>query len=110
MKIYQIHEYGGDWEDYRDHIVGTYLLKDKAIKEKERFEKEEEIRQKCYYCPLYYCDIDCDNDCEECIKTQVDRAKIYCNRYEPFDDIKCVNCCHNFTDLNYRIEEVEVVE
>ena len=42
MKIYQIHEYGGEWEDKYDLIVASYLSKEKAIAEKERLEKEQE--------------------------------------------------------------------
>jgi len=41
MKIYQIHERGGEWEDYYDYIASSYLSEEKAIAEKERLEKEQ---------------------------------------------------------------------
>lgn len=120
MKIYQIHEYGGEWEDRYDYIVGSYISHDKAIAEKERLEKEEEIKRKCKSCPLYFCDLDCDEDCDECYKHQVNKAKKYCDRYEPFDKNKhntddydeedrCVNYCLN-EDSYFKIEEVDVIE
>lgn len=42
MKIYQIHEYGGEWEDKYDWIVGSYLSEERAMKEHMRLEKEYE--------------------------------------------------------------------
>lgn len=84
MKIYQIHEYGGQWEDRYDYIVASYLSEEKAIKEKERLEIEEEGLMKCSSCPLYFCEDDCDNNCLECNKHRVEKAKSYCKNYEPF--------------------------
>lgn len=119
MKIYQIHEYGGSWEDAYDYIVGSYLSKDKAIAEKDRLEEEEEKRRKCGLCPLFNCS-GCEYDCEECNNSErVERTKAYCSRYEPFDNDKhdpeeydfkkCVN--YYYGDNSYfRINEVEVIE
>lgn len=121
MKIYQIHKYGGEWEDYHDYIVASYLLEEKALVEKEQLEKEEEYLRKCNSCPLYYCWDDCDEKCEECRKHTIERTKKYCDRYEPFDkdkhDLeehdeseKCVNYYSHFDDYYFRIEEVDVIE
>lgn len=120
MKIYQIHEYGGQWEDVYDYIVSSYFSENKAIAEKERLEKEEEERRRCNSCPLYYCEANCDGDCEECNKNNIERTKEYCSRYEPFDKDKhapeeydsndrCVNYYYGDNSY-YKIVEVEVIE
>lgn len=113
MKIYQVHEHNGQWEDYRDYIVGSYLSKERAIAEKEQLEKEEkdmlEWSLRCHECPLH---ISYDED--------IDINK-YCNKYEPFDpskhnlddyygDEECVNEYWNHDDSWFTIEEVEVIE
>lgn len=118
MKIYQIHEYGGEWEDKYDCIVASYLSEERAIAEKERLEKENEefIKQleKCCECPLY-------NRFRYDIGNNDDIIK-YCNNYEPFkegihnpdeyDDDLCINrICSSFYDnAYYCIEEVDVIE
>lgn len=40
MKIYQIHKYEGEYEDYSDRIISSYLDYNKALIEKERLEHE----------------------------------------------------------------------
>ena len=113
MKIYQIHEYGGEWEDRYDYIVGSYLSQEKAIVEKERLEKEEVEAEKCDSCPLFFCDPDCDEDCEDCGKYRIDKAKKYCDEYEPVDERNrdmCMNCKSQIYYSNFSIEEVEVIE
>lgn len=116
MKIYQIHEYGGHWEDRFDCIISSYISEEKAIAEKEKLEKEQEdfIKQseKCSECPLYN------------RNKNITDVKKYCNDYEPFDvglydadeydesDL-CVNYvryCSYWDYSFYRIEEVEVIE
>lgn len=109
MKIYQIHKYGGEWEDSFDYIVNSYLSKDKAVAEKERLELEEEERQKCNSCPLYFCEVDCDSNCEECEKHKIERTQKYCDRYKP-ESNSCANCDYRFYDSFFKIEEVEVIE
>lgn len=109
FKIYQIHEYGGQWEDSYDYIVGSYLSKEKAEVEKDRLVKEEQdlldLYTKCCNCPLY----------------SDDKMKEYCDRYEPFDKNKhsldefdgdeyCVNLAWYHDDSYFKIEEVEVIE
>lgn len=41
MKIYQLHEYKGEWEDFRDIIIGSYLRKQRAEEELAKDEAEE---------------------------------------------------------------------
>lgn len=114
MKIYQIHKYGGDWEDYRDYVVGIYISYEKANIEMERLEKEEQQLRMCDSCPLMYCPEDCaGHDCDDCIDYRVKKAKEYCDRYKPpFDENRdyCVNRYFSFVDNHFRIEEVEVIE
>lgn len=44
FKIYQIHEQGGEYEDRFDNVVGSYLHKERAERELERFVDEENDR------------------------------------------------------------------
>ena len=78
MKIYQIHEYGGFWEDRFDDIVGSYLSEEKALAEKERLEKEEgsyiKQMEKCSKCPLYN------------RNRNINDVGKYCDNYEPFEE------------------------
>ena len=113
MKIYQIHKYGGDWEDHRDYIVSSYISYEKANIEMERLKKEEALLMKCESCPLYFCPDDCDgHDCDNCINYRVKKAKEYCDRYECVigNDDSCKNRYFSFIDYHFKIEEVEVIE
>ncbi len=110
MKIYQIHEYSGGWEDAFDRIVDSYLSKEKAIKELERLDSEAEIKRRCNACPLYFCEEECDGDCEKCEEQSFEKAKAYCNRYKPFgEEHDCANYSSD-NDKHYRIVEVDVIE
>ena len=121
MKIYQIHDYGGEWEDRFDYIIGSYLSKEKAEAKMEHLKSDEELAMKCNSCPLYYCsnDYDCGMNCNQC--NFIERAKQYCDRYEPFDankhnpeeydrDDRCINYDYHMDDHFFRIEEVDVIE
>lgn len=110
MTIYQLHEYGGEWEDKYDYIIGSYLRKERAEAAKAKAEQDEAIRQqqskKCSDCPLgnYYFD-DKEAVAEACSK--------YCDKFsrnDYDDDVDCRNyACHWDSNL-YRIETVEVEE
>lgn len=121
MKIYQIHEYGGEWEDRFDYIVKSYLSKEKADAEMEQLKSDEELARKCNSCPLHFCPTECDGKCDQCSERSIERAKQYCDRYEPFDedkynpeeydrDDKCINYDYHMDDHFFRIEEVDVIE
>ena len=113
MKIYQIHEYGGYWEDSYDFIVASYLSEKKAIAEKERLEKEEVEAIKCNSCPLYFCPNECDGKLcgtKKCKEYVVSLVKDKCKGYEPDDDGKCDNYHFKSDESFFRIEEVEVIE
>ena len=115
MKIYQIHEYSGSYEDFCDRIVGTYLLEPKAKVEKERLEAIEAEREKCRQCPLYVCNDDnkdfCNNDCgESCHKHILSNIGKYCDKYVDDGDEHCKNHDWHCDDCTYEIKEVEVIE
>lgn len=108
MKIYQIHEYGGEWECGYDYIRKSYLSKEKAVAEKERMETEEELirelSKKCHNCPVY-------------VYTEEDvLIEEYCDKYKPYkcddddDEEFCENEAWNYEYSYFKIEEVEVIE
>ena len=111
MKIYQLHKYGGEWEDYRNYIIGSYLHKERAEEEMAKAQDEElqKIRfsKQCASCPWREDDIE-DN------KTLADLMRQHCD----YSDIRCDDegelFCNNFyfhwIDNRFNIEEVEVEE
>lgn len=111
MKIYQIHKYGGVWEDSYDYIVASFISKEKADVEKERLEKEDEELSKCCECPLYYCPGDCSLSCgtEKCKNFIMSELKTYCDKYAPDGREKCKNYYYRESSF-FKIEEVDVIE
>ena len=109
--IYQIHEYSGEWEDYRDTIVGSYFKKSDAKENMEIMEqeaKDEDIQsKKCVNCPSHKLKFD---------KEGIEEIKQYCNNFEPSEEKNargegyCVNCFFSvYNDApTYEIAEVEV--
>ena len=106
FKIYQIHEYGGEWEDAYDYIRSSYLSEEKAKTEMERLEKEEnelqELRDRCQNCPLIF------------NKKDVNISE-YCDKYEwgydeDYKEESCLNEYWTHYDSYFRLEEVEVIE
>ena len=112
MKIYQLHECGGEYEDYFDHIIGSYMRKERAEEEKLKAEQEELARQerhrKCCSCPLLDRDLQmntlnyikyvCGNYCSN--------AQIYADGF----GYDCENYESNWDDSSFRIDEIEVEE
>jgi hypothetical protein len=112
MTIYQIHEYSGEYEDYRDRIVGSYLKKEKAMARKEELEHIEAERRikydHCSSCPLEDEDVvsdDFDVVAKECSMYCRD-AKIIEDRYGYY----CENYCDYWDEATYDIKEIEVIE
>ena len=111
MIIYQLHEYGGEWEDKYDYIIGSYLSKARAEEEKTKKEQAEALNQrhskKCSNCPIdnYYFD-DVEAVIEACAK--------YCDQFDRVDneyaDVYCRNYHCTWDENLYRIETVEVEE
>lgn len=121
MKIYQVHESGGDYESSYDIIKATYLHKDKAEEHKKELETEYEKLKMCNSCPIYCC-IDCDeDDCGEisCKNRQVDKAKQYCDKCdidyyeedeEGYREAYCKNYNYVCDNIDYEVEEVDVIK
>ena len=112
MTIYQIHEYSGEWEDYRDYIVGSYLNEDQARVRKEELERIEAQKQikvdHCSFCPI--CDEDVDDDDFD---TVVKRCSMYCRDAKIIKDhfgYDCENYQYYWDKATYDIKEVEVIE
>ena len=110
MKIYQIHEYGGEWEDRYDYILGSYLSKEKAITEKERLEKEEEQVRKCQKCYRQYLSENKSVDREYCNRCEPFNKDIHEGALDDYDDEGCIHYFFSFHDSHFKIEEVEVIE
>ena len=111
MTIYQLHEYGGEWEDKYDYIIGSYLRKERAEEEKMRAEQAEILRQqqakKCADCPL------CNEFYFDYFEDVAKACARYCDKFDR-NDFKNGMSCNNYHcqwDSNlYRIEPVEVEE
>ena len=113
MKIYQIHKTGGEWEDFYDIIVGSYLSKEKAEKELEVQQNHEQMLRdqssKCASCPY----IDYEIDTPEDLKKQFKAFPDYCKDAK-VEITASGNECENYFSLwdqsYFKIEEVEVIE
>lgn len=112
MIIYQIHKSGGEWEDYFDHIVGSFLRKEKAEQRMSELQEEDANKRRlakhCEKCPC----IDAWNYKDS--KPLVALMNRYCEESDiHINDNKEV-LCHNYTtywtEIDFRIEEVEVEE
>lgn len=110
MKVYQLHEHSGAWEDFSDIIIGSYLRKERAEEEKARLElKEKELRKqskKCANCPFIEEEF-------ESIEDLLLKHSNYCNRVELEETdygINCENYYSHWYPSTFKIEELEVEE
>lgn len=110
MKIYQLHEHSGEYEDYRDRIIGSYLKRERAEEEKAKAEaKEEELSErgrKCNRCPFL------ENPFAK-VDDLIDIHSHYCSEAKLEDGewgIYCDNYCSHWDEASFKIEEVEVEE
>ena len=111
MKIYQLHEYSGEYEDFRDRIIGSYLRKERVEEEKAKVEAlEKDFREKshkCACCPFLSEDfID--------LNRLLSEHPNYCTESD-FEDgeeygIDCNNRYVHWAEATYQIKEVEVEE
>lgn len=111
MKIYQLHEYSGEWEDFRDHIRGSYLRKERAEEEKAKAEKlEKELvsrKRKCNNCPAL------DAYPFASFDSLFAKYSDYCSEMkleETEYGITCQNYCFKWDESTFEIIEVEVEE
>ena len=109
MKIYQIHKYGGEWEDAYDDIVGSYLRKERAeaaMAEKHASDRrDQEYAEHCAMCPYWNCEDEDNAELRDKILAYCDHSDIHCD-----DDGGLIcNASHLLYDYSsLRIEEVEV--
>ena len=111
--IYQIHEISGEYEDYRDVIIGSYLRKERAEEVLKNLRDEEDKRraraQKCRECPVR----EHDRELRSAIN---EYCEDFNEEYESDDgeeQLFCGNEYYSYSaydDLYYEIEEVEVEE
>ena len=109
FKIYQIHERGGTYEDRFDHIVGSYLHKEKAERELKQFNDALNERyaryQKCSNCSAQFgCSVD-----------EIDEIRESCDHFSTENDesliVFCKNAVYSYDEnARYEIEEVDVDE
>ena len=108
MKIYQLHETGGSYDDFYDYIIASYVSKEKAEDHKQRLIQERQSKidkyKKCNSCPIH----------------EITQDKDYINKY--CDDLDIILdeeghiCCKNeYCDCfcfeeYYEVKEVGVVE
>ena len=110
MKIYQLHEYYGEWEDFRDYIRGSYLRKERAEEAKIKAEAENKElvakSRKCSRCPFI-----ADDDFE--LGVLLLAYSDYCSEVALEDTpygTNCKNYCCVWEESDFEIIEVEVEE
>jgi sulfatase maturation enzyme AslB (radical SAM superfamily) len=111
MKIYQLHKYGGEWEDYRNYIIGSYLHKERADEEMAKAQDEElqkqRLAQQCANCPYHTDDMGDNQILANLMREHCDHSDIYCDED---GDVFCKNFYLHWIDHEFNIEEVEVIE
>lgn len=116
MKIYQLHKYAGEYEDFYDRIIGSYLRKERAEEEKTKAEAKEksliEKSEKCSECPFVW-DYDSSITNIDDFHNFYAEHPNYCNEMvlrDGFDGIYCDNFYSHYEEEHFEIEEVEVEE
>lgn len=108
MKIHQIHETGGEWEDSYDNIVSSHLNARKAEVECQKLRVEENKRieraRKCNDCPLYR---DAWSEPQE---QTIKMTKRYCQYYEYDGEKYCANWESDMEERHFDVREVKVIE
>ena len=103
MKVYQIVKAVGCYEDYYEHIVGTYLHKQKAENELARLKAEVPDCDECTYSeegqenPL-------ETNCQFHKPKYINHNDGWAPYYE------CENCVDSYDAPSYRMKEYEVDE
>ena len=109
MIIYQLHEFSGQWEDFRDYIIGSYIRKERAEEEKYNAEiKEKELIEqsgKCFACPF----IEDDNENLDRLLSEYPNycTKAKLNKTE-YGIINCDNYYTHWDNSIFEIKEIEV--
>ena len=112
MKIYQLHKYGGEWEDSFDYIVASFLKKEKAEKIMAELQEEDallkERSDKCSDCPYL------EDWSREDNKLLITKMKEYCRasniHFDEDGEVRCDNYTAYWDNEYFEIKEVEVEE
>lgn len=114
MKIYQLHECGGEYEYYYNRVIGYYLKLERAEEEKFKAEIKENMRkeysEKCKRC-LFVNHPPFDN-----ISDLLAKYPDYCTEAKltktNYGTIDCENfyLVYGINGCRYYVEEVEVEE
>lgn len=102
MKTYQVIEFSGQYEDYYEIVIGTFLDKEKATE----FMNKEIEEQKCIGSKYERC-CECERD-----ETRLNK-QCFKHFYEgniKFEDYCCDNEAYIDDKINYKIEEFEVIK
>ena len=112
MKIYQLHEFGGEWEDFYDRIVGSYIKRERA--EEEKLKRQAKVREEqrqsliCNDCPI------CDSFGRDDTEILAKECASYCKRFEREDDgdgsIDCANWTSRYDEPSFEVKEVDIEE
>ena len=112
MRIYQLHEYCGEWEDYRDLIRGSYLRRERAEEEKVKREAEQrELERRsdlCANCLFIGEDASVMEKLLSKYPDYCDKKEFYIDTYD--NCIECENYYLHYDKSTFNIKEVEVEE
>lgn len=98
MKIYQVHEYSGSYEDFFDYIIGSFIHRENAedlvmTKEAEQFGNRRRAKR-----------------CYKCISHNY-KPKKSCYKPDKSDyGEDCDNYYQCYDDYRYDIKEVEILD
>lgn len=110
MKIYQLHELFGEYEDFEDNIIGTYAKMERAEEERQKAiarEKEDmKHSDKCWHCPVYNFE-----NLHRDIETVKGTFGFYCDKVQNIDESgNCKNYYIKHETSLFQIAEVIVEE
>lgn len=110
MKIYQLHEYSGEWDCFQDIIIGSYLKKERAEEEMEKAKTKEKYlmahSDKCRLCPFlekshFYLDDLLSEYPDYCSEIKLRKSDY---------GLDCENYYLKFEESTFEIKEIKVEE
>jgi hypothetical protein len=113
LEIYQVHQIGGEYEDYYDYIVGTYLHMEDAEKYKQKLldKQQERIRRNdfCEKCPINKMTKRKWDNSKKKVLDYCKNSKIEYNNNEVWCENKYFGEYYGLVEV-YEIERVDVIE
>jgi len=109
MKIYSVYEYGGEWEDKYERILGNFISEEKALEFEQKLEKKRQLEKisakKCEECQNGYERI---KESKQNIEQLIDffTQEHDCASFEiiEYEDC-CEMMCKNRTEYDYSFDE-----